>query len=202
MEQSSRFELVQCPLCRAECLAKNLNRHLTQVHLRGHSELLMDLLKALATDPQGEALKCVHCNVVTKKGKLPRHFLRVHLALYHPNSLAQRLFGESNPSAVVNTKPQVRGTLSTVVDVQTGLANVEPTKFADFLKASRLVAKRVERCDCRKVVVFVEVELGKLKAFDVDHRHRLTNPHLCVGPKSESIYAFSGGAIDSNRRKH
>jgi hypothetical protein len=201
MEQSSRFGLTQCPLCRAECSAKNLNRHLTQVHLRGHSELLMDFLKALATDPQGETLKCVHCDVVTKKGKLPGHFLRVHLALY-PNSLVLRLFRAANPNVVVNAKPQVRTILSSVVDSQTGMANIELSKFADFLKASRLEANSVERCVCRKVVVFVEIEPGKLKAFDIDHRRRLTNLHLCDGPKSESIYAFSGGAIDSNRRKH
>lgn len=186
---------VPCPMCKANLRPENLNKHLIQVHLLGHPELLPDFQKALSMDQHGTELTCIHCRKSLKRGKLPGHFLRVHSELYLKSPLANR------PKNPADASSQSRS-LSAVVDAQTGLANVVPSKFDEMLRSHRLAARTAERCECRKVVVFVDLEPRRLKAFDVDHRYRLIGAHSCDGPRSESIHAFNGGAVDSNRRKH
>lgn len=195
MEDLSPFDLVQCPLCSAKVQPKNLNRHLIKLHVNGHPELLPDVLKANALDPHGPAVKCIHCKSLVKRNRIPEHFLRVHGVLYGQSGLAKE------PRS---TRPKLpAGTpLKAVVDTQTGMANVVPGKFDEMLRNLRLAARWVERCECRKVVVFVDLEPRVLKAFDVDRHGRLIGAHSCDGPRSESVYAFNGGAVDSNRRKH
>jgi len=195
MEDSSPFDLVQCPLCRTKLPPKKLQHHLIKLHLNGHSELLADVLKANALDPNGPAVKCIHCKSLVKRSRIPEHFWRVHGVLYGQPIVAKE------PRS---TRPKLpAGTpLNAVVDAQTGMANVVPGKFDELLRNLRLAARSVERCECRKVVVFVDLEPRVLKAFDVDRQGRLIGAHACDGPRSESIHAFNGGAVDSNRRKH
>ena len=62
--------------------------------------------------------------------------------------------------------------------------------------------KKSEICyDCRKKIVYLEVYKNKLKAFDVDHDSRIFVTHVCE-ILSDSVYTYSSGIIDSNRRKH
>ena len=71
-------------------------------------------------------------------------------------------------------------------------------------KGEPWIASESESCDnCRKRIVFLEVERQKHKAFDVGKRREIVGVHICNrSGEAGSIYAFSGGAIDSNRRRH
>lgn len=68
----------------------------------------------------------------------------------------------------------------------------------------RWEAASVERCNsCRSHVVFLDVGAGVNKAFDIDESKKILGTHACdVVSRSESVRAVSGGAIDSNRRRH
>lgn len=64
-------------------------------------------------------------------------------------------------------------------------------------------SRSIERCDdCRKRIIHLEMDSGKLKAFDVEQSRVISGVHICSGKKGESIYAWQGGIIDSNRKKH
>jgi hypothetical protein len=192
---SRNFDI--CPVCNANVRSDNLKNHIVKVHLLQRPELHSDFMKSISNgfaDDAGLLLTCIHCNLTIKKGRLPGHFLRSHLGLYE-KSVARADYKNSQHS-------QGTRRLSTVVDAQTGMPDVAADKFAEYLNRGRLIARKVERCECRKPIVFVDVQPGKLKAFDVDSHNRLTDSHSCDGPKSESIHAFNGGAVDSNRRKH
>lgn len=182
-----------CKLCGAK--VSRLNRHYVHVHLHDHSELLDDFLEALADETHGDRLKCKHCNMISTVDRLPRHYLSVHGAHYL-KLLAKNVANTPTPN------PNIHKPLKSVVDIQTGMGNVDPRKFEELLHKLRLTARKSERCECKKTIVFVALEPNRLKAFDVDHLNRLTGPHSCDGPRSESVFAFNGGAIDSNRRKH
>lgn len=192
---SANQEMVACPVCKVNTRPTELDNHFLKVHLHGHAELLPDFRKALTMNTNLGLVICCHCKQSIKLWKLPGHFFRAHGALY-PN--VKPPLGTLKPKAAARSAHR----LSSVLDIQTGLANVTLANFKALLQKSRLEATTVERCECRKVVVFVEVARNKLKAFDVDSRRRLTGPHSCDGPKSESIHALLGGAVDSNRRKH
>ena len=62
----------------------------------------------------------------------------------------------------------------------------------------------VERCEqCHARVVFKEIQEGLRKAYEVDYQGNILWTHACDGDsKSESLRTMSGGAVDSNRRRH
>ena len=173
-----------CPLCRASVRADRLDNHLINIHLLGRPELLQEVLKALSKI-DGDLLTCGFCRQQIKKGRLAGHFLRAHKPLF-PDAAAEKL---QQPASAIQ-------------DTLNGKVTLDQKLFSSLVNEKRLVATRVERCECRQVVSFVEIKPGTLKSFDVDAESRLIGPHVCDGKRSESIYAFSGGAIDSNRRKH
>lgn len=62
---------------------------------------------------------------------------------------------------------------------------------------------RIERCDCGTKIYYVLDKHGVMRAHNVGSQKIFSELHVCDGlQKSESIYAFNGGIIDSNRRKH
>lgn len=71
-------------------------------------------------------------------------------------------------------------------------------------KRQRWVVSHSESCDrCRRRVAFLDVGAGKQKAFDVGPSRVLLGTHLCSDSAlSESVFTYSGGAIDSNRSRH
>jgi hypothetical protein len=60
------------------------------------------------------------------------------------------------------------------------------------------------RCSsCSALVIALNVENKKEKLFDVDSGYRIVSTHVCQEKtKGSSIFAFSGGVVDSNRRRH
>jgi len=71
-------------------------------------------------------------------------------------------------------------------------------------KGERWITKLRESCDSfRRRVVYLSVGEGITRAFDVDGKGVILGTHVChEQSRSESIYAYSGGIVDSNRRKH
>lgn len=189
--------LLQCPLCRVMLGAQNIDRHLVRVHCLGRPELLPDVKKVLLQDKREDELtcKCLFCKQTLKPSKLPGHLWRVHNELYVRSPLALKNIKNLEPSAADRR-------LTTVIDAQTGLANVAAKEFEAMLRTHRLVAKTVETCVCKMSIAYIDLFQGRHKAYDVDSMHRLIGAHSCDGQRSKSIYAFAGGAVDSNRRKH
>lgn len=61
----------------------------------------------------------------------------------------------------------------------------------------------VEICDCGTKICFMIDDNGIMRAHNIGRQKIFSELHVCDGlQKSESIYAFNGGIIDSNRRKH
>ena len=174
-----------CPFCEVSVRADRLDSHLVNTHLLGRPELLKDALKALLTIRE-DLLTCGFCHQQIKKKRLASHFLRVHKSSF-PDS-----------AAINKQQPEV----ANIWDALVAQVTMDPKIFLQLLNERCLVATKVERCECRKFVGFVETKLGTLKSFDVDSKLKLIGPHICDGEKSKSIYAFSGGGIDSNRRRH
>jgi hypothetical protein len=74
--------------------------------------------------------------------------------------------------------------------------------LADIQKHVHWKAMQTETCTtCRRRVVFLDVANGTVKAFDVDREKRILGTHSCE-ERSESVYAYSAGIVDSNRRRH
>ncbi len=71
-------------------------------------------------------------------------------------------------------------------------------------KGERWIADYSESCtSCRRRIIFLEIEGGKQKAFDVDKTMCIVGVHTCGEPSGAgSQFAFSGGIVDSNRRRH
>jgi hypothetical protein len=63
--------------------------------------------------------------------------------------------------------------------------------------------KVYEKCDCGKSIYYMADSKGVIRAHNIGRQKIFSDLHVCDGDqKSESVYAFNGGAIDSNRRKH
>lgn len=75
--------------------------------------------------------------------------------------------------------------------------------IAGLAKGQTWSTSHRDKCShCGLLVVLLEVESSRLKAFDINSKGTIRGSHTCRDPKSDSIYAYSGGAIDSNRRRH
>lgn len=76
--------------------------------------------------------------------------------------------------------------------------------LAGLKEGVRWTATESESCGtCRRRIVFLDVSGDKQKAFDVDKARFILGLHLCAETTGGgSIFAYSGGAIDSNRRRH
>lgn len=70
-------------------------------------------------------------------------------------------------------------------------------------KGEHWFANESELCDaCRRRVVYLDLSGNRQKAFDVGHKKLILGLHVCSEGRGSSVRAYSGGAIDSNRRRH
>ena len=124
--------------------------------------------------PPSSIAECPVCRKIIKREKFCNHPIGTHAV---PRNLAEFL-ADPRPEAV---------------------------KAIDSLKTGTLklsVAKSI-KCDCGRKVVFLATDNKSLKAFDLNAFNQIISVHICMREmQSSSIRAFSGGAIDSNRRKH
>lgn len=77
-----------------------------------------------------------------------------------------------------------------------------PKKTSDLEKGLQR-ANKTEVCDtCKRRITFLLDDRGRQKAFDIDKNKYILGPHICNELPNQSVYAISGGAIDSNRERH
>lgn len=179
---------IPCPFFTATLRADRLQQHVVRIHLKNGPALFEEVM-ATVSKYSGETVPCRLCLQQIKRAKLESHLLRAH-----PLEFKQHLAHNLTKKNVVPPK--------VILAVKPKLPDFDPALFSKLLGQRRLIANGVERCECRRVITYVQVKQDTLKAYDVDSESRLTGAHSCDGAKSESIYAFSGGAIDSNRRRH
>lgn len=115
---------------------------------------------------------CPECGNSVRKDKIVRHLVKVHSKLLAPPA----------PAQVIPVGQRV-------------LSGLE--------RNERWTANRADRClGCRRPVVYLNMGNNKEKAFDITATRTILGTHICEEPRSQSIYAYQGGIIDSNRRKH
>lgn len=71
-------------------------------------------------------------------------------------------------------------------------------------KGLRYKASLTQACDvCRRRVAFLNMGENRNKAFDVDKDNYVLGTHACDAfPTNQSVRAYRGGVVDSNRRRH
>lgn len=89
----------------------------------------------------------------------------------------------------------------------TARADNEPIglKIIRDIGTQRWTATGTERCDvCQRRIVWLAIGAGTNKAFEVAADRTIVGTHDCSGPTSSSISVrtVSGGAVESNRRRH
>jgi len=197
MEEHSLTNRTTCPICGAEAEVHRLADHIICTHLMGLSELYADFIKSVSNGFDDESkvrLTCLHCDASISTEKFAAHLVRVHEIKYEKSAEIWR------KRKAIKQHHQVQAKTSESVKSKAG--KMDYSTMAELLSRGLLMANSIERCDCGKQVVYAEMGNGKFKAFEVDGRKRIFISHICEGLKSESVYTLSGGAIDSNRRKH
>lgn len=166
--------LISCPECAAVLREEKFRRHMMTVH---SSEV-----------PPGYEvrelgiIRCPECQVRLREDRLPKHMKNVHM----------------NDNIVTQLQPNK--ILRPVISIQNIPIGLQV--LADIGRHVHWKATQTETCaTCRRRVVFLDVAKGTVKAFDVDREKRILGTHSCE-ERSESVYAYSAGIVDSNRRRH
>lgn len=126
---------------------------------------------------------CTICKARVRKDRLKRHLIRVHGDTEHKKTIELSEFEGLNIIQAIKRNEQW------------------------YLKN----ASSVSSCeDCRKKITLLQVGENKYKKFDCQkvlsdfgHCWIIRDTHDCDDQNlSTSVYAYSGGIIDSNRRRH
>lgn len=182
---AAELEMVRCPECKASVRADRLSRHLTQVHAAPRPKG-----KTPATDSTIPSfVRCPQCkNLCTSEG-LQRHLL-----------------SHSDKAAAPRTDKELRGRplLLNSDYVDTDPLGVKVLKALERGQRYLAAPWAIARCEeCKQQVIVLEVGDGIIKSFDVGLDRVIACTHACEAEaRSTSIRAYSGGAIDSNRRRH
>ena len=126
--------------------------------------------------------RCTVCGIVLKESMMIEHAL---------HSCKSPLAKSVIPLSSNRKSPAAEDSIA--MKVMNGIQNGE-----------KWIANLSEQCEsCRKPVIYLSTGEGTRKAFDVGRDRIILGTHSCEDEApSESIYAYSGGIIDSNRRRH
>lgn len=180
--------LIACSICSRPVRTDRIEQHMSRVHSGCSTGSLKKFNTAMPIN-NAQKINFVHCDICgvnVLASNLKKHQERVH----------EKFSKSKNKNSINNTSHAQKST-----------EDLKPigVKVIEGLKSGlRYRASHFSRCDeCKKRIVFLSVEKNAAKAFEVDQDRLILGIHACDGSKkSESIYAFSGGIIDSNRRKH
>lgn len=171
---SRPLALISCPECAAVIREDKFRKHMMGVH-------------SLEVPPgyevrELEIIRCPECQVRLREDRLPKHMKNVHM----------------NDKVVTQTqRREILLPVSPIKNIPLGLQ-----VLADIQKHVQWKAMQTETCTtCRRRVVFLDIAKGMVKAFDVDREKKILGTHACE-ERSESVYAYSAGIVDSNRRRH
>lgn len=131
---------------------------------------------------------CPECNLLVARENLPHHILKLHCAESATN-INRRLPDESlHPISTQENESDPIG--------------VKVIKALE--RGQRYIANFTQRCEkCNRRIIFLNIGNNCEKAFDVDDKNNIVGTHACdTDTRSQSLYAYRGGMIDSNRRRH
>ena len=126
--------------------------------------------------------RCTVCGIVLKESMMIEHALH-----YCKSPLAKSVI----PLSSNHKDPAAEDSIA--MKVLNGIQSGE-----------KWIANLSEQCEsCRKPVIYLSTGECTRKAFDIGRDRIILGTHTCEDEaRSESVYAFSGGIIDSNRRRH
>ena len=180
--------LVTCSVCSRPVRSDRIDRHMNRVHSGDAMESLKKFNTAAPTNSAQKInfVQCDVCGVNVLASNLEKHQKKTHEKFF--KSKSRNLHNELSHTKNLadDSKP-------------IGVRVIEGLKTGWRYRASQF-----SRCDeCKTRIVFLSLDKNTAKAFEVNQDRWILGIHACDGgKKSESIYAFSGGIIDSNRRKH
>lgn len=170
---SRALELITCPECSAIVREEKFRNHMQKVH---GSEVPSEYrIRHL------EIIRCPICPTRMREDRLRKHMKKVH-----PECK------EASQARAENMR-----TVQPIKNPPIGLQ-----VLADIERNIHWNATHIEACTtCKRRIVFLDVAKSTVKAFDVDRNRRILGTHSCE-ERSASIYAYSAGIVDSNRRRH
>lgn len=136
-------------------------------------------------------IKCEYCNAEIREDHMSRHIKSKHSLILLPVIVKQTKVNN------ISVSKQPRGLIRLPETIGSQV-------LAGLEKRERWIAKSFETCrTCHKRIIYLEIGKRIEKAFDVSGNKVITGTHACrEHPRSESIYTYSGGIVDSNRRYH
>lgn len=134
-------------------------------------------------------IQCKHCRSMVRSDRMSKHIARVH--------------GNSEVTTINNDKTH-QELPTTPIENKSDPIGVKVIKALKLGQNFIAKAACIERCEnCQKRIIFLNTGENKTKAFDVSRMNTILCTHACdPDAKSESLYTYSGGIIDSNRRRH
>lgn len=192
---AARSALTWCPVCNIAVRESRLQAHMQRVHSP-------DSKQGKKPHPD-EMTTCPNCEVLVRANRLLRHIRSVHNT-FVSRLLVQRLRPAPSPMSSALAPQNVKNSKVTRLNSQSKQA--EPPigeKVLEGLKANlRWTANYWESCKtCKRRIIFLELDGGRQKAFDVGRDRRILGTHSCE-ERSESVFAYQAGIVDSNRRRH
>jgi hypothetical protein len=165
--------MLKCRVCAAEILPGYMGDHLLHKH-GGETDSRRSPMEVLAEE-------------IIKAGDDAQREKQRH------SSMVERPASVGSPRAQRRSKPTAPPAAPIGHQVLSGLA-----------KGEKWVAEATESCGgCRRRIVFLRIDRQKYKAFDVARDMTIVGIHVCNETAGAgSVYACSGGIIDSNRRRH
>lgn len=180
-----------CPHCGEKVLKTRMDRHMKRVHPDIPHEVRARVSKPV---PPGLSV-CPECGVFLKPGRIMSHAKKMHSS--EAVAKAQEQLTLWNESVRVEKERAHLDMLER--------SKPEGERILAALKnGERPKAMNVMRCDvCQSRVVFLDMGKHRSKSFDVDSMGNILGTHACEAEvRGESVRTLSGGAVDSNRRKH
>lgn len=171
----------RCPHCGVKVLPKHKGSHMRRVHPEIPHE---------ANRPIPEGLEaCPECGAPVRPDRMTAHMNKAH----SPEALVR---ARERESLVQARAKEVRKKSSSKTGVESPDQMSVSAQIKAGLRPKTNKAVRCSECHCRVVHV------GS-KTFDVDPNGYILWTHACDGEaRGQSIRAYSGGAVESNRRKH
>ena len=148
-------------------------------------------------------LSCVMISCKKCGAKVFRDYYATHFYAEHKSKVSI-----DDARKMINENLDKYGNLIRKNDAQSSKSKkyIEPfglTVIKGLSKSEKFKANSKQSCsDCGRPVAYLDVGDRKSKAFDVDNFNYILGTHACGNFRGESLYTFSGGAIDSNRRRH
>lgn len=181
--------MIQCPHCKSMVKSNRMAKHIARVH--NNSEVTATSENRIQQEiPSTPFVHCPQCRQLVARENLAKHIATLHSAKKEEtNSLPLRNIPHHPNTAIESESDPI------------GVKVIKALKRGQNYIATASYIKRCQNCHTR--VIFLDVGQNSMKAFDVSAKNIILGTHACDSDgRSESLYTYSGGIVDSNRRRH